>query len=1147
MANELSDIRLVIEVVANTAALDKTYAAMQKVNSATMVGQKMQANALKSVSAASSGWAKFSEKLAVTERKMDAVFRAGVHLTAMGRDLTNAGMGLFGAAGDIVSRYAKYDFILRQTSAALNTNEEWTRKLDKAIQNTAITLGKYKPEEVAEAYRLWGAATGDVVEDQKSLARITATVEKILTATAMTGGTVESNIKGIYGVLSQYNMKMSDAGHVTEVLALLTERTAANFGDLTGAFVYTGSAIGNIGGTFEDTAQVLGILADAGYRGTKAGRGLSMVFEAFLSPATEKARKALNKLAKTASGGRKNWEDLITPMKDGKRQFIGIRETVEKLALAMKNMGPVERQQAINAIFTNNAARAMLPTIQSQIKLWEQQAAAGKELTSVFDEYKYSLKEAGPFFANITDKMKNSIDGLVGAFQNSLFPIMQMVAVEIMKIAGPILKFLTGKLKELTSFLERNPALVEMVVKFGAIAAIILVVVGSFFTLLGTIALFMSNIFLVGAALMPLVGIVLAIIGAIVGLGVAFANNTKGIRDVANKLMVSIQRFFDIFTGGDKGRTKLITDITDALKNLATVALDTIIAAMDRLSDWLDSLSPEDIANIRELAINIGKVVAALLGFKAIIAVATTAFGIIKGAVMFLISPLLSLASGILAVHRGLTMIIAVLPLVGAAAGPIAWVIMGIIAAIAAFVVAYQTNFMGFKDFVDGIVQWFVNVFLPTLVGVFTGIWEAVRPILEALVGFFTDVVVPTFQTVVDFIVETFGPVFAQLGDTFTAIGEFFTAAVEAISGAVTRLQEMISEVFGAIGGDMKAAEEGTFNWVTAIVGLFQFVATVVSNLVGNWWNGMMSVIKTVAEAIATLIGGFLRIIEGIFQTITALMTGDWRKFWNGLHNIVGGFWDMLWGLIKGAFGIFETVIKTGLGVIDGIFKAIFGTGAGSIYSHITGFVQTLIKFGGDLIGGIVKGIGDAINGAIKSITGFFGNIIDSIAKELGIASPSTIMLGFGKNIVQGLWNGIVGLKDWIINKVTDFIGDIIPGPIKDALGIHSPSRLMAELGVNVVEGLAAGILKSASLATDAITSVTDSVAAAAASASTDVTMGGVSFSNSTTTDATRHIELSVDVTSGDGSVDQLDMNTLADLITGSSMVRALERMGATD
>ncbi len=1123
MANELTDIRLVIEVVANSAPLDKVYASMQKVNQATMVGQKMQSNAAKNVSAASRGWAAFSEKLAVTERKMDAVFRAGVHLQAMGRDLTGAGKSLLGFAVDVVTRYGEYDFILRQTSVALNTNEEWQRKLNKAIQATAITLGKYKPEEVAEAYRLWGAATGDVVDSQESLARITQTVEKILIATGMAGGTVESNIKGIYGVLKQYNLDMDQAGHVTEVLAVLTERTAANFGDLTGAFVYTGSAIGNVGGTFEDTAQVLGILADAGYRGTKAGRGLSMVFEAFLSPATKKAEKALNALAKRASGGKKNWEDLITPIKNGKRHFIGIRDTVTNLAKAMKDMGPIERQQAINAIFTNNAARAMLPTIQSQIVLWEQQAKAGKKLTSVFDEQKYSLKTASTFFANMTDQFKGSIQSLIGSFQNSLFPILEMLAGEIMKIAGPILKFLTDKMKVLTTFLDKNPALVELVVKFGAIAAVILVVVGSFFTLLGTIALFMSNIFLVGAALMPLVTVIAALIAGIVGLGVAFANNTQGIRTAFFDLTRAVQRFFDILTGGDKGRGQIIKDITDALRELATIALGQIVKWMEQLTIWLDSRSPEDIANIRELAIQIGKVVGAFLAFKAACAGVELAFGIIKTGVMFLIGPFTSIIGLIFSFQGALRGIIALLPLVGVAAGPISWIIMGIVAAIAAFVVAYQTNFMGFKDFVDGIIAWVVTNVVPVLTGIAETVGGVISTIVTNVTGFINDVLIPAAQQFIDWVVKTFGPLLEQVGKTVGAIGEFIGALVEIFQQATVDIDLGFMKPIGDL-----------LNW---LVGFFA----------ANF-GALLNIVSKFVEGVVQFITGLFRIVQGIFEVFTAALKGDWSKFFQGLGNIVGGFvdtivafWSTLWNLVT-------TAVKEGLGVIDRIFTGIFGEGPDSIYGHIKGFIQTLIKFGGDVLGGFVKGVGDAVGGAVKQVTGFIGSIVDGVKGFLGINSPSTLFASFGKNIVQGLWNGIVGLKDWIIDKVMAFVKDILPGPIKDVLGIHSPSKMMAGLGVNIVEGLAQGIANTEAQAVAAMQSVANSVADVATGAvgSMNFDAGG-QFNMSNTMDATRHIELSVDVTSGDGSVDQLDMNTLADLITGSSMVRALERMGATD
>ncbi len=47
-----------------------------------------------------------------------------------------------------------------------------------------------------------------------------------------------------------------------------------------------------------------------------------------------------------------------------------------------------------------------------------------------------------------------------------------------------------------------------------------------------------------------------------------------------------------------------------------------------------------------------------------------------------------------------------------------------------------------------------------------------------------------------------------------------------------------------------------------------------------------------------------------------------------------------------------------------------------------------------------------------------------------------------GRNIVQGVWNGITGMAGWIRDRVNGFFSGIVDGA-KDALGIHSPSRVL--------------------------------------------------------------------------------------------------------
>lgn len=67
-------------------------------------------------------------------------------------------------------------------------------------------------------------------------------------------------------------------------------------------------------------------------------------------------------------------------------------------------------------------------------------------------------------------------------------------------------------------------------------------------------------------------------------------------------------------------------------------------------------------------------------------------------------------------------------------------------------------------------------------------------------------------------------------------------------------------------------------------------------------------------------------------------------------------------------------------------------------------------------------------------------------------------MKEIGKNIVEGIGEGISSAKDYVIGKITGVKDNIVNG-FKDALGIHSPSRLMRDIiGTNIVKGIGVGI-----------------------------------------------------------------------------------------
>ena len=83
------------------------------------------------------------------------------------------------------------------------------------------------------------------------------------------------------------------------------------------------------------------------------------------------------------------------------------------------------------------------------------------------------------------------------------------------------------------------------------------------------------------------------------------------------------------------------------------------------------------------------------------------------------------------------------------------------------------------------------------------------------------------------------------------------------------------------------------------------------------------------------------------------------------------------------------------------------------------------------------------------------------VMSYLGIELPSTFT-GFGQMIIQGLINGITSAAGAIKDAVVS-AGQSAIGFFKETLGIHSPSRVFAELGGYTMQGLEQGLSQGVS------------------------------------------------------------------------------------
>lgn len=247
-------------------------------------------------------------------------------------------------------------------------------------------------------------------------------------------------------------------------------------------------------------------------------------------------------------------------------------------------------------------------------------------------------------------------------------------------------------------------------------------------------------------------------------------------------------------------------------------------------------------------------------------------------------------------------------------------------------------------------------------------------------------------------------------------------------------------------------------------------------------------------QPIINIIGNIMQALTGLLQFITGVFTGNWSKAWSGIVNFVKGAVKAIAGILSYVFfgGLARNAIgalRAGFGTLPRLFSSWFGDAVNWASRHL------------GRLGGIAKSAWGGITQVFGIVGSWFSRIFSSGVTAIRNAlNPQTLgrigteawnglksafnnvwnwMKDIGANIVKGLWAGITGLGSWFAGKVADFVKNTVPQPIRKALGIHSPSRVMAdEVGRFIPSGIAQGINENAEILTDTMTGLKDGIMA---------------------------------------------------------------------
>lgn len=906
------------------------------------------------------------------------------------------------------------------------------------LEQQAIDLG---------ASSIFGAT--EVAQSQEMLASAGLTTNEILAATpgimdlaAVSGGDMALASEAAATAMNQFGLDASESTHVADVFARAAADTNAETMDMAEALKYAGPVAGALGISLEETAAAIGIMSDAGIKGSQAGTTM---------------RGALSRLAKPTEKARDVMNELGLSFFDAQGDMLPFGEIVGQLQGKLGGLTQEQKQQAITTLFGQEAMSGMLALIGS---------APGE-----FDALTASLENSDGSAKSMADTMNSGLAGAVEQLKGSL----ESAAIAISKTLGPMIEKLSVHITGLVdAFNSLTPAQQENIVKWAGIAAvagpvlfvlgkaigIIATVVGGFFKLGGALkagwAIFKAGEGVMAAvkvgmlAITGPVGWVVVAILALIAVGVALWANWDAVssflsetwstlKDAAIKDFTELkEKVTEAFSTLKSAATEDWTEIKTAVTTSSTTLKDAAISDWTELKDGTSAifgtLKTQAISDWEQIKNGISIAFEATKTF-----IITVAVGIYNGIVTifsavgaFFVGVWASITSAATTAWSAFTTIV----------GNYASILVTNITTYFGFMapmletiwVALQTGASAAWELIKNLIIGPVLILLEMLRGNWEGaasalsqIWENIKLAavtiftslglivstvfslliqgIVALATMFWDKMVVIFTNIKTAVVQKFIELKTSTIETWTALKEYLSTTVEAIKVAIVSKFESLKSSAIQKFLELKTSAIENFNnlkasSIAAIEGLK-------AGAIAKFEELKAQAKAKVAELKTSAIENFNNLKESASTAIENLKTA-----------VVEGFNNMVNSAVTKAE---ELPSEVGSAFNDAVDRA-------------KEFASDAVEAGKQLIAGFVKGVADKASSLADSVGGAIGGAIDKAKNLLGIASPSKLFTKFGKFTDQGFINGI----DAYAGKAKKAMGNMING----ATSVFDPTAL---------------------------------------------------------------------------------------------------------
>lgn len=782
---------------------------------------------------------RLQEDAATTSTALAKIEEAGGKLVAAGDTIAGAGKkmsvlsaAVVGIGAAAVQTTAEFDAAMSKVAAVSGAaGDELEALRDKAREMGERT--KFSASEAAEAMN-YMAMAGWKTEDMLS------GLDGIMNLAAASGEDLATTSDIVTDALTAFGLTASDSGHFADILAAASSNANTNVSMMGETFKYCAPIAGALGFSAEDTAEAIGLMANAGIKSTQAGTALRTIMNN-LTGEIKICGASLGETTIATTNADGSMRDLSDILADCRTAFAGLSES--------------EKANTAEALVGKNAMSGFLALMN-----------AGEQ-----DVQKLSsaIANCNGSAASMAEIMQDNLSGQITILKSQL----QELAISFGEMLMPLIRKIVSAVQ---SFVDRLNEMDEGTRKAVLTIGMIVAALGPFLVILGT------TISKVGAAMQGFTTLAVGIKKLGVGveganglfgrLGAALGGVSAPVLAVVAVLATLTAAFMYLWHTNDGFRETILSTwskIKDTLSGFFQGIVDRLNALGFEFTDILDVLKTAWDAFCSALAPLFEGV------FNHIANILSTVTGVITG--------ILDVFIGIFTGNWSQ-----------------AWT--GVQEIFSSIWNGISTFFTNILDVIQGVADVALGWFGTSWNEVWTNVKTFFENIWNGIVSFFTSVwdgLCNTVQTAVmligsilqaafDIITLPFRLIWENCKETITGAWENIKSTVSiainavsyVISTAMTTIQTVIYSVWEAIHAKVSAVVNIMNTTVTAVFNAIKSVASTV-------WNGIKTAISSVVDGISSKVSS---VFNSVRNTTTSVFNGiksTATSVWNGIKNAI--------------------------------------------------------------------------------------------------------------------------------------------------------------------------------------------------------------------------------------------------------------------